>query len=145
MNRFDVISEVRALAPGVAQSWALAWRAVRFLERAAETARRSRLDTLDPFATYGIGNPVQFVAARCVAQVVKAPVRGEAAVAAALESAVDEARHVAAMLYGEYVARATKAAETVLNDPRRKAALRAGRSVRIVRAERFVATNGGAE
>jgi hypothetical protein len=143
MNRADILSEVRALVPPVnagqpARAWALSWRVVRFLERAVETARRARVDSLDPHATVADGDSVKFLAARCVQIAVPKPVLGEAAVAAALENAVDVARGVAAKLYADYIERHEKASEAVLRDPRRLAALRRARSVAIVRVEPFI-------
>lgn len=147
MNRADILSEVRNLVPPAnagqpSRAWALAWRAVRFLERAVETARRARLDALDPHATIGDGDPVKFVAARCVQLAMPKPVAGEAAVVAALENAVDEARAVAGVLYADYVSHHEKASEAVRQNPRRLAALRRSRSLAIVRAEGYVRSTG---
>jgi hypothetical protein len=141
-----IVDEVKMLAgPGSGQvnrAWALSWRAVRFLEQAVETARRARHAELDPRGPTPIGDPVKFIAARCLRASVKAPVTGEAQVAAALESAVDCARLVAARLYAEYKDAAEKASEEVLRDPRRLARLRRNRSVVITRVDRFLVNTG---
>lgn len=141
----DVASEARLLAgPGegsINRAWALAWRAVRFLERAAETARRARLDELSPGGPFPIGEPVKVLAARCLQASVPRAVTGEAAVAAAVERAADFARGVAEILWREYVAKAEKAAEAVLHDPRRLEALRRMRSITIIEADAYLAAD----
>lgn len=147
MTRNDILSEVRNLVPPAntgqpARAWALAWRSVRFLERAVETARRARLDALDPYTVAPDSDPIKFIAARCVQLAVPKPVVGEPAVIAALENAVDEARAVAGVLYADYVSRHEKASEARLRDPRRLAALRRSRSVAIVRADAYVRSTG---
>lgn len=147
MNTNAIIDEVRMLAgPGPGQqarAWSLAWRAVRFLERAVETARRARMDSFNPNGPTPVGDSVKFIASRCLRAAIRQPVAGEAQVCVALENAVDTARAVAARLYDDYVAMAEKASEAVLRDPRRLARLRARRSVAFVRAERFLASTGG--
>lgn len=141
----DVASEARLLVgPGegsINRAWALAWRAVRFLERAAETARRARLEELHPGGPFPIGEPVKVLAARCLHASVPRAVTGEAAVTAAVERSADFARAVAEILWREYVAKAAKAGPDVLNDPRRLEALRRTRSVAIKAADEYLAAD----
>jgi len=149
MSPASVVSELRTLAgPGEGQlnrAWALSWRVVRFLERAAETARHARMDAFDPAGPAPLGDPIKVVAAICLRGAIRQPVQGEAAVVGAIGGAVDLARHAADILYREYVAAAEKASAAVLHDPRRLAGLRRTRSVTIVQADEFLAARAGDE
>lgn len=149
MHPSSIVQECRALVgaePGqTARAWALSWRVVRFLERAEETARRNRLESLDPRSAAPVGDPINFLAALCIKQAVPAPTLGEAATVAGIARAVDLARTAADSLYRVHVARHPKAPPEVLNDPRRLEALRRTKAVSIGDAEQFLAADALAE
>lgn len=149
MNASGIVQETRALAGEgdgqAARAWALSWRVVRFLERAEETARHNRIESLNPRTAAPLGDPVKFLAALCIKQAVPAPTMGEAATVAALARAVDLARTAADSLYRVHVARHPKAPAEVLNDPRRLAALRRTQAISIGNADEFLAADAAAE
>lgn len=149
MNPSSIIQQTRALvgqgADHAARAWALSWRVVRFLERAEETARQNRIDALNPHSAVPVGDPIKFLAARCIQQAVPKPTQGEAATVAAVADAVSLARSAADVLYREHVASAPKAPPEVLADPRRLKALSRTRSITIRQADEYLAEHAADE
>lgn len=147
MSPSSIIQQTRALvgqgAGQAARAWALSWRVVRFLERAEETARQNRIESLNPHSAVPVGDPIKFLAARCIQQAVPKPTQGEAATVAAVADAVSLARSAADVLYREHVANAPKAPPEVLADPRRQEALRRTRSITIKDADAHLAAHAG--
>jgi hypothetical protein len=142
----SIVQTTQALAgPGAGsleRAFNIAWRATRWLESAVEVARRKRLSELGTAGGPGRNAPAEYViAAECLKLAAPRPVIGEAATVAAIENAAEVARSVANVFHKQRIARAPKASSDVINDPRRLAKLRRGRTIREKAAAAFADEN----